>query len=334
MFWTGEIGRNVSFIFLNAQRHMKSEQPSQAPDLAWCTPRLRALRDGIHSVLYGQDEAVSLAMICFLSGGHLLIEDVPGVGKTTLAQAFSACLGLDTRRIQFTADILPGDILGVNIYNPKSETFVFHPGPIFTNVLLADEINRAEPRAQSALLEAMFERQVTLDGTVHALPSPFFVIATQNPVDFSGTFPLPDSQLDRFLLRMSMGYPELSAEREILRATATKQPLSAILTPEDVRHLLSEVERVFASDEIIDDILRITEKTRNHPDLLLGISTRAMLDFLRAARARALLLNRAFVLPDDLSRLCVPVLAHRIRTTSQAAVDVDEILSEICKTSL
>ncbi|MBO4349710.1 MAG: MoxR family ATPase [Proteobacteria bacterium] len=291
--------------------------------------RIQKLRENIHSVLHGQDQAVEMAIICFLASGHLLIEDVPGVGKTTLASAFSQSLGLEHRRIQFTSDILPSDILGVNIYDPKTTQFIFHEGPIFTNILLADEINRAEPRAQSALLEAMFEQQVSIDGVTRALPNPFMVIATQNPVDFAGTFPLPDSQLDRFLFRISMGYPDEDAERAILRSDIRRAELKPVLTKEDIVDLIQKVKAIHVSEEIIDVVLKIIHATRNHALIIQGASTRAMLDLLDAAKARAFIRERDFVLPDDIHALAPYVLAHRMRLVARANTDADAIIRSL-----
>ena len=290
---------------------------------------IQALRDNIATVLKGQTDAVEMAVICFLASGHLLIEDVPGVGKTTLASAFAQSLGLSYRRLQFTSDILPSDILGVSIFDPKASEFVFHEGPIFTNILLADEINRAEPRAQSALLEAMFERQVSLDGVTRDLPDPFMVIATQNPVDFSGTFPLPDSQLDRFLFRISMGYPDEASEREILRSSARPAPLKPVLDAAKIQQHYEAVEAVHASDEIMDDVLRLVHKTRTSAMIIQGASTRAMRDLLQAAKARALVHKRDFVLPEDIQNLAVPALAHRIRLASSASADERAVIEAL-----
>lgn len=291
--------------------------------------RLKALRDNIHAVLHGQDEAVEIAVICFLASGHLLIEDVPGVGKTTLAAAFAQSLGLEHRRIQFTSDILPSDILGVNIYDPKDCKFTFHQGPIFTHILLADEINRAEPRAQSALLEAMFECQVSVDGTTRPLPRPFMVIATQNPVDFSGTFPLPDSQLDRFLFRISMGYPDEASERAILRSPMHKPALSPVLTSKDIETLLNAVNTIHASEEIEDLVLKLIHATRSHALIAQGASTRAMIDLLQAAKARALVHHREFVLPDDVKILAPSALSHRIRLVARANTDPGNLIKSL-----
>lgn len=299
-------------------------------DIGWCQDRLRALTQNIHKILCGQDRAIEAAILCFLAAGHLLIEDVPGVGKTTLAASFSQSLGLSHARIQFTSDILPSDILGVNIYSPSTESFVFHEGPIFTHILLADEINRAEPRAQSALLEAMFEHSVSVDGVTRSLPSPFMVIATQNPLDSAGTFPLPDSQLDRFLFRISMGYPLPADERDILRAGATRPALSAVLEAADITKLQGATDQVFASDAILDEVLRIVHQTRTSQAIAQGASTRAMIDLLRAARARALFNGRDFVLPDDIHALAPQTLAHRIRLSPHATRDAQSIVASFC----
>jgi len=287
---------------------------------------IAALSRRIQMALRGKDDAIEATIICFLASGHLLIEDVPGVGKTTLASAFAASLGLSHRRIQFTSDILPSDILGVSIFDPRKETFVFHEGPIFTNILLADEINRAEPRAQSALLEAMFETQVSVDGVSRPLPSPFMVIATQNPVDFSGTFPLPDSQLDRFLFRISMGYPDETAELDILRNATVVPEIQPALTELDIRRLLVYVDQIRATDDIMQMILGLVHKTRENAQIAQGASTRAMIDLLRAARARALFHQRDFVLPDDIAALAPQVLSHRIRLTARASSHPVELI--------
>ena len=295
-------------------------------DLAWSHEKIAALSQRIQMALRGKDDAIEATIICFLASGHLLIEDVPGVGKTTLASAFAASLGLSHRRIQFTSDILPSDILGVSIFDPRKETFVFHEGPIFTNILLADEINRAEPRAQSALLEAMFETQVSVDGVSRPLPSPFMVIATQNPVDFSGTFPLPDSQLDRFLFRISMGYPDETAELDILRNATVVPEIQPALTELDIRRLLVYVDQIRATDDIMQMILGLVHKTRENAQIAQGASTRAMIDLLRAARARALFHQRDFVLPDDIAALAPQVLSHRIRLTARASSHPVELI--------
>ena len=295
-------------------------------DLAWCQEKLVSLSQSIQKALRGKDDAIEATIICFLASGHLLIEDVPGVGKTTLASAFAASLGLSHWRIQFTSDILPSDILGVSIFDPRKETFVFHEGPIFTNILLADEINRAEPRAQSALLEAMFETQVSIDGVSRQLPTPFMVIATQNPVDFSGTFPLPDSQLDRFLFRISMGYPDASAELDILKNATVVPDIQPVLNEQEIRRLLQHVDQIRATDDIMQMILGLVHKTRENAQIAQGASTRAMIDLLCAARARALFHQRDFVLPDDIAALAPQVLSHRVRLTARASSHPAELI--------
>jgi len=276
---------------------------------------LRAAQDQVNALVLGKAHEVRLAFVAALSGGHLLIEDLPGLGKTTLAHALASSLGLGFQRVQFTSDLLPADVLGVSILDAGSREFTFHPGPVFTHVLLADEINRAPPRTQSALLEAMAEQQVTLDGQTHALPDPFFVIATQNPVDLSGTFPLPDSQLDRFLLRLAMGYPDPTAERELLRGT-DRRHLIAQATPklsqEQVRQLRQAVSQVHASDALVDYVQALLTRSRQHGGVRVGLSPRAGLALLRAAKAHALLLGREHVLPEDVQALFVGVAGHRL----------------------
>ena len=269
----------------------------------------------VNALVLGKAHEVRLAFVALLSGGHLLIEDLPGLGKTTLAHALASSLGLGFQRVQFTSDLLPADVLGVSILDPGSREFAFHPGPVFTHVLLADEINRAPPRTQSALLEAMAEQQVTLDGQTHPLPDPFFVIATQNPVDLSGTFPLPDSQLDRFLLRLAMGYPNVEAERELLRGV-DRRDLIARATPklddQQVRALREAVLQVHASDALIDYVQALLTRSRQHAGVRVGLSPRAGLALLRAAKAHALLLGRAHVIPEDVQTLFIGVAGHRL----------------------
>lgn len=269
----------------------------------------------VNTLVLGKPREVDLAFACLLAGGHLLIEDLPGLGKTTLARALAATLGLGFARMQFTADLLPSDILGVSIYEQDQRNFRFHPGPVFTQLLLADEINRAPPRTQSALLEAMAEHQVTIDGVCHALPNPFFVIATQNPVDLAGTFPLPDSQLDRFLLRIALGYPDATAEREML-VGADRRDLIAGTLPligtEDVLALRHAVTQVHASDALVSYVQALLTETRRHPQVRVGLSPRAGLALLRAARALALLRGRDYSLPEDIQAVFEEVAAHRL----------------------
>ncbi len=277
-----------------------------------------ALRDAqaqVNTLVLGKPQQVRLAFVALLADGHLLIEDLPGLGKTTLAHAMAATLGLGFQRVQFTSDLLPADILGVSVFDAQARRFEFHPGPIFAHVLLADEINRAPPRTQSALLEAMAEQQVTIDGHTHALPHPFFVIATQNPVDLAGTYPLPDSQLDRFLLRLTLGYPGEDAERTLL-ASADRRDLIAQTTPllnaEDVLALRLAVNDVHASEALVGYVQALLARSRRHPGVRVGLSPRAGLALLRAARAYALLLGRQHVLPEDVQALFGAVAAHRL----------------------
>ncbi|WHL19693.1 AAA family ATPase [Stenotrophomonas acidaminiphila] len=283
---------------------------------------LQQAQEQVNALVLGKTAEVRLAFVALLSGGHLLIEDLPGLGKTTLAHAMASTLGLQFQRVQFTSDLLPADVLGVSIYEAESHGFRFHPGPVFSNVLLADEINRAPPRTQSALLEAMAEQQVTIDGTTHALPDPFFVIATQNPVDMSGTFPLPDSQLDRFLLRLTLGYPDAGAERALLAGASRREMIAQTLpslAEQDIRDLRVAVEQVHASDALVDYVQRLLARSRQQPGVRVGLSPRAGIALLRAARAHALLAGRQHVLPDDVQALFVAVAGHRLVAEAEAS---------------
>jgi MoxR-like ATPase len=283
---------------------------------------LRDAQDQVNGLVLGKAHEVRLAFVAVLSGGHLLIEDLPGLGKTTLAHALASSLGLGFQRVQFTSDLLPADVLGVSVYEATSRTFQFHPGPVFTHVLLADEINRAPPRTQSALLEAMAEQQVTLDGVTHPLPDPFFVIATQNPVDLSGTFPLPDSQLDRFLLRLALGYPNPESERELLRGTDRRHLIAratACLSDDQVRTLREAVGQVHASEALIQYVQALLARSRQHAGVRVGLSPRAGLALLRAAKAHALLLGRGHVVPEDVQTLFVAVAGHRLVPEAEAS---------------
>ena len=275
----------------------------------------------INALVLGKPQEVRLALVALLAGGHALIEDLPGLGKTTLAHALAATVGLGFQRIQFTSDLLPADVLGVSVYEAGSREFRFHPGPVFTQVLLADEINRAPPRTQSALLEAMAEQQVTLDGTTHPLPDPFFVIATQNPVDLSGTFPLPDSQLDRFLLRFSLGYPNAESERALLTGTDRRELIAQampVLADGDVQALRRAAEQVHASEALVSYVQALLARSRQQPGVRVGLSPRAGLALLRAARAYALLLGRNHVLPEDVQALFIAVAGHRLSGEAEA----------------
>ncbi|HEY1138813.1 MAG TPA: MoxR family ATPase [Lysobacter sp.] len=278
----------------------------------------------VNALVLGKSHEVRLAFVALLAGGHLLIEDLPGLGKTTLARAMATTLGLDFQRVQFTSDLLPADVLGVSVFDPQSRSFQFHPGPVFAQVLLADEINRAPPRTQSALLEAMAEHQVTVDGTTHTLPDPFFVIATQNPVDLAGTYPLPDSQLDRFLLRLALGYPNEAAERDLLAGVDRRDLIAKtmpLLDATDVIAARQAVLQVHASEALIAYVQALLARSRKHPGVRVGLSPRAGLALLRAARTYALLLGRSHVLPEDVQALFGAVAAHRLVADAQAGSD-------------
>lgn len=268
----------------------------------------------IAQVIRGKEQAIRLSLIALCAQGHLLIEDVPGVGKTTLARALAASLGCTFRRIQLTSDMLPSDVTGVSIFNPESRQFEFRPGPIFSQIVLADEINRTTPKTQSALLEAMNENQVTLDGITHPLPKPFMVIATQNPAELHGTFPLPESQLDRFLLRIEIGYPDPESEQRIVRGDSPETQLSrmdSVLNPEAVAGIQEAARNVSVDDALVRYLVEIVDRTRRHPQLSLGISPRGSQSLYRAAQASALLDGREYCVPDDFKDLVIPVFAHR-----------------------
>ena len=276
----------------------------------------------INTLVLGKPREVRLAFTTLLAGGHLLIEDLPGLGKTTLARAMAATLALDFQRMQFTSDLLPSDIIGVSIFDPTAREFRFHPGPVFAQLLLADEINRAPPRTQSALLEAMAEQQVTVDGVCHALPHPFFVMATQNPADLAGTFPLPDSQLDRFLLRLQLGYPGADAEREMLAGADRRDMIARVmpqLTGEDLMALRASVASVHTSEALIAYVQGLLAESRRHKGVRVGLSPRAGLALLQGARAHALIAGRAHALPEDVQALFVEVAAHRLVPEAEAS---------------
>ncbi|HEX5756273.1 MAG TPA: MoxR family ATPase [Arenimonas sp.] len=275
----------------------------------------------VNELVLGKPREVRLAFVALLAGGHLLIEDLPGLGKTTLARAMAATLGLDFQRMQFTADLMPSDILGVSIFDQASRDFRFHAGPVFTQLLLADEINRAPPRTQSALLEAMAEHQVSMDGVTHSLPQPFFVIATQNPVDLAGTFPLPDSQLDRFLLRLALGYPDAEAERAMLAGIDRREMIAQVLpqlASDDVLALRQSVAQVHASPALIAYVQSLMQESRRHRGVRVGLSPRAGLALLQAARAHALLAGRQHALPEDVQALFKEIAAHRLVPEAEA----------------
>ena len=282
------------------------------PDL---TRQLARLADQIDTIVVGKRTQVEDSIACLLAGGHLLIEDVPGVGKTTLAHALSVSLGLDFRRVQFTADLMPSDLIGVSVFERAKDAFVFHPGPVFAQVLLADEINRAGPKTQSALLEAMEEQQVSVDSETRPLPAPFFVIATQNPSDQLGTYPLPESQLDRFLLRITLGYPDRAAERELLmggdRRHAAMQ-LKPVMTPDQLQTAQQAVLQVRAAPPLLDYLQALIAATRSGAWFQQGLSPRAGIATLRVAKARALMAGRDYVSPDDLQAILPQAVAHRL----------------------
>lgn len=296
---------------------------------------LHQVSGSISHIILGKQRQIQLALTCLLANGHLLIEDLPGVGKTTLALAIARTFGLDFQRIQFTSDLLPADVLGVSIYNTEQNRFSFHRGPVFTQVLLADEINRSTPKTQSALLEAMEERQVTQDGKTRELPEPFFVIATQNPTEQVGTFPLPESQLDRFLMRIEIGYPDQQAERELLAGKDRRQlvkSLPAVLTTEELQSLQQSVEQVHISKAMLDYLLALIRSSRLSPWFSSGLSPRAGLALQKCAQAWALLHGRDHVLPEDVQQIMPSVAAHRLRVNPDHQDEaIDELVIRLIK---
>ena len=297
-------------------------------DIAGFAELFEALAVNIASVIQGKDEVIRLALLCLLAEGHLLIEDVPGVGKTSLAKALAASLECEWHRIQFTPDLLPSDVTGVNVYNRATGAFEFRTGGVFAEIVLADEINRASPRTQSALLEAMEERQVTVDSTTYELPSPFMVIATQNPVEHQGTYPLPDSQLDRFLMRLDVGYPNRNAEIAILETHAKVDPvheIEPVATTADVEAMVLAARDVHVAPAVKGYIVDLATATRRHPQISLGMSPRASLALQRAARAAAAASGRDFVTPDDVKALAEPILSHRLTLSAEAEMSGTEV---------
>ncbi len=296
---------------------------------------LDRLRGSMRTFIKGKDEVIEQVLVCLVAGGHLLIEDLPGVGKTTLAYALARSMDCTFSRIQFTSDLLPGDVTGVAIYDETEKEFVFKPGPVFASVVLADEINRATPKTQSALLEVMDRARVTVDGVAHAVGAPFMVFATQNPVDYEGTFPLPESQMDRFLMRLQMGYPQPADELEILRIARTSYDaiaVNAVVLRAEVLGFQALAAQVFVEDSVLDYILRIVTATRTEAEFKTGVSVRGGLALRTAAQARALLHGRDFVLPDDVTELVMPILAHRlvlVRQTSDALEERRAIMSAL-----
>jgi len=297
--------------------------------------RASALADNVSRVIKGKPELIRLALVCLLAEGHLLIEDVPGVGKTQLARALSVSIDASSHRVQFTPDLLPSDVTGVTIFNQETRRFAFHPGPVFANVVLADEINRASPKTQSALLEVMEERQVTLDAITYPVPRPFVVIATQNPVDMDGTYPLPEAQLDRFLIRTRVGYPDHAAEMEILAGQQDMLPLerlSPVVSDEEVRHMVAAVSQVHAAEGVRDYLVRLVAATRSNARLRLPVSPRGSVALLRGARAHAVLDGRNYVTPEDVKTLSGPILSHRVILTPDeelAGTRADDVIAQI-----
>lgn len=308
---------------------VKPVQNTTTPDL------ISSMVYHLNSILLGKGERVKLSLACILAKGNLLIEDLPGMGKTTLAHGLAAVLGLQFQRVQFTSDLLPGDVLGASIFNPKSNEFEFRAGPIFTQILLADEINRSSPKTQSALLEAMSENQVTVDGVTRDLDEHFFVIATQNSQHQTGTFPLPESQLDRFMMRISLGYPDPSSERELLQGADPKQrleSLNAVITLPLLKQLQRAVGEVSASDQLLDYLQRLLSYTRESGDFSHGLSPRAALAWLHCAKAWALIHQRDYVMPEDLQQLMLPVVGHRLLPSEPESVArnvVDSIIQSV-----
>jgi MoxR-like ATPase len=303
--------------------------------------RVERLQRAIETVIKGKPEAVRLAIVTLIAGGHLLVEDVPGVGKTTLAQALARALDCTFQRVQFTSDLLPSDVIGLSIFNQRTNVFEWKPGPVFANVVLADEINRTTPKTQSALLEAMAERQVTVEGITHRLPGPFIVLATQNPIEHHGTYPLPESQLDRFMLRLRIGYPDVTAERQMLRDREYVDPMEAltpVMTAAEVLELQESVSAVSVDEALVEYLMRIVSATRDSEMLDLGVSPRGTLALFRAAQALALTEERSYCIPDDIKRLVLPVFAHRILVSSRfssslrRSEEAEAVLNEIIKT--
>src|SRR5438093_6208892 len=322
-------------------RHLRTADSRSDLLATSAAEKIETLQAAVSRVIRGKPEAVRLSIVTLLAGGHLLIEDVPGVGKTTLAHAMARALDCSFQRIQFTSDLLPSDVIGLSVYNQVDALFEWKPGPIFANVILADEINRTTPKTQSALLEAMAEAHVTVEGVTHALPTPFMVLATQNPIEHHGTYPLPESQLDRFMLRLRIGYPGAMDEKQILRDREHAEPLDnmeAMMNAADVMELHQAVTEVSVDDAIVDYLMRIVAATRSSEMLDLGVSPRGTLSLFRAAQALALAEQRSYCLPDDIKRLVIPVFAHRLSISSRYSSAMrrseaaEAVLREIMKT--
>jgi MoxR-like ATPase len=320
---------NLSAIAVNQALQVSELEPARA--------RLSAIQKEVMRVFLGDTHVIDLLLVAIMARGHVLLEGVPGVAKTTLVKAFAHTLGCSVRRIQFTPDLLPADITGTYVLNPRDGVFSFRAGPVFANLVLADEINRAPAKTQSALLESMQERQVTVEGDRFELPDPFFVLATQNPIELEGTYPLPEAQIDRFMIRAQVKYPQLRDEVSMLKAHGVIAPQpSPIIAASDILHLQSVAARVFVEDDLYEYTARLTAYTRNHPKIVLGASPRASLSLLRAAKSRAVLEGRPFVIPDDLRALAEPVLAHRLIVVPELETDpqtrtqlIDEAIARV-----